>query len=111
SSDVCSSDLDIGQKSGQYADGDTILRDLPDAEDPYNQQADFGQQCYGWCKQCPGLIDAIIDFHIALVDCAKTLQFSFFLGKRFYYPYTGQCVCQHIVDFCPDAINFLKTGA
>ena len=41
---------DIGEKRGEYANRDFVLRYLPDAENPYHQEPDFGKQRHCWRK-------------------------------------------------------------
>ncbi|KFB73360.1 MAG: hypothetical protein AW09_001385 [Candidatus Accumulibacter phosphatis] len=55
---------DVGEEGSEHTDGDLILGDLPDAESPDDQEADFGEQGDRWRKQRPHLVDPVIDFQV-----------------------------------------------
>ena len=101
---------DVGQEGSQYADGDFVFRDLPDAEGPHDQQSDLGEQGDGRRKQRPDLVDLVVDLEIVRVGCPETRRFATFLREGFDHADAGDGVRQHVGDFGPDAVDALEAG-
>src|SRR6185437_6345340 len=102
---------DIGEKSGEYANRNLILRYLPDTEKPYHEEPDFGKQCHRWREQRPDLIDAVVNFQVAVVCHAKTHGLAFLLRKGLDNAHAGNGVGKHAGNLGPDAINLLESRA
>ena len=45
--------------------------DLPDAEAPHHQQADFGEERHGGAEQGPGLVDAVVHRRVVIIGLAE----------------------------------------
>jgi hypothetical protein len=89
----------------------SLARNLPDAEGPDDQQADFGEQGDGRAEQRPDLVDLVVDFQIVHVGGAEAGGFAAFLGKGLDHADAGNGVGQHVGDFGPDAVDALEAGA
>ena len=102
---------DVSEESSEHADSGVALRNLPDAEDPDDEQTDFGQQRDRRCKQRPGLVQLVVHLQVVLVGSAETLAFALFLGKGLDDADAGDGVGQHVGYFGPDAVDLLEAGA
>jgi hypothetical protein len=101
----------VGDEGGQRADRDLAARDLPDAEAPDHQQAEFGQEGHGRREQRPDLVQFVVDGQVVLVRFAEAHRFALFLGKGLHHADAGNGIGQHVGDLAPDAVDLLEAGA
>src|SRR5574343_372058 len=102
---------DVGEEGGEDADRAGAFGNLPDTEDPDDQQADFGEQGDGRGEQGPGLVQLVVHLQVVLVGGAETLAFTLFLGKGLDDANAGNRVGQYVGHFGPDAVDLLEAGA
>ena len=100
---------DVGEEGGEHADGDLVVRDLPDAEGPDDEQADLGEQGDRRREQRPDAVDAVVDRQVVVVGLAEALRLARFLGEGLDDADAGNGVGQHAGDFGPDAVDLLET--
>ncbi len=102
---------DVGEEGGQHANGDVAFGNLPDAEAPDDEQADFGHQRDGRAEQRPGAVEFVVERQVVFVGVAEALGLALFLGEGLDHADAGNGVGEHVGDFGPDPVNLLETGA
>ena len=101
----------VSEESSQHANRDVALGNLPDAETPDHQQANFRHQRDRGRKQRPGAIEFVVQRQIELVGLLEAPGLALLLGKGLDDPDAGNGVGQHVGDFRPDPVDLLETGA